>query len=587
MRELSAKRRILCLWLPRLPTDRLKRQWARKGVPDNKPLVLIAKVENAMRLTAVDTKAARLGLHPGMALADARAMILELAVHDADENADAALLARLADWCERYSPLVALDGKDGLLLDVTGVTHLFANKNTVIPAKPCGTHGAEPGPSARASASAIDSLDTPQSESHSPHRRAAAGSRVFASQATLALDDKEDFRNEAIMLQHVRRAFIGLGFAVQAALAGTAAAASALARYADGAIAAPDEDAKAVMPLPIAALAADPVVLHGLRRAGLKTIGAVASRGRGELASRFGQAFVTLLDRTLGRAASPISPRTPMPDCMAEWRFAEPVVAEAVIAETIGALATSLGSVLERRGLGARALAASFFRADGKMRRVGIETAQPMRDAAMVARLFHERLASLADPLDAGFGFDLIRLSAIRTETVQSRVTSFDENETEKRDVAFLVDRLAARFSAQRILRFHPQDTHIPEAAAVTLPAQYSMPGKTTWQRIRVAGEAPRRPLRVFEKPEPIDATAEVPDAPPRQFRWRRVMHRVIRAEGPERIAMEWWRSNAHQPTRDYFRVEDEKGRRFWIYRDGLYGSETDVSCWFLHGVFA
>jgi protein ImuB len=276
-----------------------------------------------------------------------------------------------------------------------------------------------------------------------------------------------------------------------------------------------------------------------------------------------------------------------MPDCIAERRFAEPVTSEDVVAETLHELATSLGEVLEKRGAGARALSVAFFRADGKMRRVEIETAEPIRNAAIVARLFHERLASLADPLDAGFGFDLIRLSAIRAEILQSRVASFDENENERREVVFLADRLAARFGTTRILRFHPQDTHIPEAAGVTLPAQYAMPTKTAWQRVRVSGEAPQRPLRLFAKPEPVKVTAEVPDGPPVQFRWRRVLHRVIRAEGPERIAMEWWRNDTHKLTRDYFRVEDENGRRFWLYRDGIYERETAVSPWFLHGVFA
>jgi protein ImuB len=578
MMEFSAKRRILGLWLPRLSTDRL-----------HTPLVLIAKAESAMRLTAVDARAARLGLIPGMALADARAMIPTLAVHDADAKADAQLLGRLADWCERYSPLVALDSADGLLLDVTGVAHLFG---TVIP-----------GERERGSVRARETSFTPPLSwpgfaernpghpvSSADEQRPAVAGHDNSKVATLSRcstgDDKQ-LLNEAAMLQHVCRAFEKLGFTVQGALAGTAAAASALARHAPGTIAAPGDDARSVAPLPVSALAADSLTLHGLRRAGLKTIGAVAARGRAELAARFGQAFVTLLDRTLGKAESPLSPRTPLPDCMAERRFAEPVTTDEMIAETLLALAASLAVVLEKRGLGARALAASFFRADGKMRRVDIETAQSLRDAAVVARLFHERLAALPDPLDAGFGFDLIRLSAIRTGSWQSHATSFDENENARREVAFLVDRLAARFGATRILRFHPQDTHIPEAAAVALPAQHSVAAKTPWKPVRVTGEAPRRPLRLFAKPEPVDVMAEVPDGPPARFRWRRALHQVARAEGPERIAMEWWRSDRGEPTRDYFRIEDEKGRRFWLYRDGLYDRETETPRWFMHGVFA
>jgi protein ImuB len=576
--------------------------------------VLIAKVESAMRLSAVDVKAARQGLRPGMALADARAMIPALAVHDADEKADARLLGHIADWCERYSPLVALDGTDGLLLDVTGVAHLFG----ISPSPPssgqgihtswsCATKPTSPeGRSKNASLgeaffgwgewrnklNADGSAPLPPPEKLAPLRSDEffdlPSGEVSRSVHALASSGGKGINNETAMLRQVCRAFAAQGFAAQGAIAGTAAAASALARFAPGTIAAPGEDAKAVAPLPVAALAVDPLIQHGLRRAGLKTIGAVASRGRGELAARFGQAFVTLLDRTLGNAGSPISPRNPMPDCIAERRFAEPVTSDAMIETTLLALAESLGGMLEKRGLGARMVSASFFRVDGKTRRIEIETAQPTRDAVMLARLFHERLAALADPLDAGFGFDLIRLSAVRTGLLQSHATSFDSNENDRREIAFLIDRLAARFGRTRILRFHPQDTHIPEAAAVALPAQYSVNAKASWKRIRVSGEAPRRPLRLFAKPESIQVTAvEVPEGPPRQFRWRRVLHRVTRAEGPERIAMEWWRTDEGQPTRDYFRVEDEKGRRFWLYRDGLYTRETTSPQWFVHGVFA
>ena len=580
MTELSAKRRILSLWLPRLSTDRLQRQWARSGVTDNRPLVLIAKVESAMRLSAVDMKAARQGLNPGMALADARAMIPVLAVHDADGHADARLLGHIADWCERYSPLVALDGNDGLLLDVTGVAHLFGAKS--YPPLEGGSKNALRVFRGGVMVKAVHASPLPLPEICSREERSQISTLPQGEGREMQL------HHEASMLQHVCRAFSVQGFAAQGAIAGTAAAASALGRFAPGSIAAPGEDAKAVTPLPVSVLAVDPLIQHGLRRAGLKTIGSVAARGRGELAARFGRGFVDLLDRTLGRAANPISPRNPMPDHMAERRFAEPVTADEIVESTLLALAASLGEILETRGTGARMLAASFFRVDGKMRRIEIETAQPIRDAAMVARLFHERLAALADPLDAGFGFDLIRLSAVRTAPWQSHATSFDENENEKQEIAFLIDRLAARFGRTRILRFHPQDTHIPEAAAVALPAQYSVPAKTSWQRMRVSGEAPRRPLRLFAKPESIQVTAvEVPEGPPRQFRWRRVLHRVTRAEGPERIAMEWWRIEQGQPTRDYFRVEDEKGRRFWLYRDGIYNRETTAPQWFVHGVFA
>jgi protein ImuB len=501
-------RRILALWFPRLPTDRLQRRCAS---PDEIPLIISRKEDNALCLYAVDAKAAKLKLAPGMPLADARARIPALNVVEADEPADAKLLNAIADWCERYTPLVALDSPHGLLLDVTGATHLFDG--------------------------------------------------------------------EKALLDQIRKALTKLGFAVRGAIAGSAAAARALAHYADGTIAPPQREAETIAPLPIAALNLDYAITHGLRRAGLKTIGQVASRTRPELTSRFGKQMVFLLDHALGKIEKPISPRRAMPDFLAEHRFAEPIATQDVIEASISSLAQNIAAMLEKHGQGARRMEAAFFRADGAVHRIAIETGAPVREPKIVERLFHERLDSLHDPLDPGFGFDLIRLCADKAERMKPETIGFDANDNIDKEIAFLTDRLSARFGSHRVLRFQPQDTHIPEAEAVTVPAQQAR--SHSWKR----GETQRRPLRLFAKPEPIEAMAEVPDGPPLRFRWRRALHSVARAEGPERIAMEWWRHQEAMPTRDYFRVEDKDGRRFWLYRDGLYG--RDHPRWFVHGVFA
>lgn len=490
-----------------------------RASPDECPLVIAAKAGNALRITACDAKAASLGLRIGMPLADARAMAPKLDVAPGDEAADERLLESIADWSLHYTPLVALDSPNGLLLDVTGATHLFGG--------------------------------------------------------------------ERRLLDRARTNLRRQGFAVTGAIAGSAAASRALARYRDGMIVPPGEEARAMAPLPVEALDLDVQVTHAFRHAGLKTIGHVAMRRRGELTARFGATMVFALDQALGRAEKPISPRLPLPDYMAERIFAEPLVAQDVILESLRGLAQSLGTLLSERGEGARRLEAVFFRADGKVRRIAVETGTPMRDAEVIARLFRERLNALADPLDPGFGFDLIRLSADRAERCDTGTAAFTADTNEEKEIAFLVDRLAARFGSHRVLVFRPNDTHIPEAAAVALPAQRAEQSKLGWKAIRGTDEAPRRPLRLFARPEPITAMFEVPEAPPVRFRWRRAWHDVVLAEGPERIAMEWWREQVPQPTRDYFRVEDSLGRRFWLYRDGLYGSETAAPRWFMHGLFA
>jgi protein ImuB len=243
--------------------------------------------------------------------------------------------------------------------------------------------------------------------------------------------------------------------------------------------------------------------------------------------------------------------------------------------------------MMAERDEGARALEAVFFRADGLVERIAIEMGSPTRDPVIVTRLFREKLSALADPLDPGFGFDLIRLGATRTERAEAKAIELDADEQANKEVSFLIDRLATRFGTQSILAFQPNETNIPEAAWVALPAQRIEASEKTWRKLRHDREAPRRPLRFLEKPEAVDAIASFPSGTPKRFRWRGVWHVVSFAEGPERIAMEWWRQQARQPTRDYFRIEDSEGRRFWLYREGVYPHETQHPQWFLQGAFA
>jgi protein ImuB len=333
----------------------------------------------------------------------------------------------------------------------------------------------------------------------------------------------------------------------------------------------------------------------GLRRAGLKTIGDVAARARHEITARFGADFTTLLEGALGQGDAPISPRKPLPDYIVEKRFPEPVATEAVISATLSRLAGMLVAAMDRQGKGARRLQANFFRTDGVVRAIAVDTGQPVTKAEVIDRLFRERLDALNDPLDPGFGFDLIRLSASRVEIVVQQQRDLDAKVHDNDELAALIDRIAARIGGRRVVVHLPQDTHIPERAVLAAPAQHHLAAaqQADWP-VRAESEPPLRPLRLFARPEAIKVIAEVPDGPPAWFQWRRATHTVMRVEGPERVAMEWWRSPAEMLTRDYFRVEDEAGLRFWLYRDGLYDreiaqreGEIAQPNWFVHGLFA
>jgi protein ImuB len=526
------RRRILSLWLPRLPIDRIKRQLcqdiaAPANNSNNYPSIVVAKQNNALQIFALDDAAANLGLDIGLPLANARAICPHLQVFDANEAADAHELNAIAEWCDRFTPLVALDGPHGLFLDITGCVHLFGG--------------------------------------------------------------------EAAMLRLLCDTLTAQGFAVSAAIAGTAVCARTITRHVHGRIVRAGEEADAVKRLPVSALGADAAITIGLRRAGLKTIGDVALRARHEITARFGAGFTALLEQALGQRDAPISPRKPLPDYIVEKRFAEPVATDGVISATLSRLAAMLVAAMAQQGKGARRLEARFFRTDGAVRTIMVDTGQPVTRPEVIDRLFRERLDALSDPLDPGFGFDLIRLSASRTEIVVQQQRDLDANVHDNDELAALIDRIAARIGGRRVVVHLPQDTHIPERAVEAASAQHHLAAaaQAEWP-VRAEGEPPLRPIRLFERPELIKVIAQVPDGPPARFVWRRATHAVVRAEGPERVAMEWWRAQGEMLTRDYFRVEDEAGLRFWLYRDGLYDREIEQEegrvvqpNWFMHGLFA
>jgi protein ImuB len=386
---------------------------------------------------------------------------------------------------------------------------------------------------------------------------------------------------EAGLASDLQRRLERLGLTARLALASTPDAALALAEF----------GGSEVKALPVAALRVETDTHLALRRAGLKMIGDLAVRPRAPLAARFGEALPTLLARLLGEEYPRITPRRAEPAIWAEARFAEPLARSEQAIEAIAGLAGETGEQMSLREMGGRRFETSLFRADGHVARLAIKTALPTRDTAILARLFRERIDSLADPLDPGFGYDMIRLAVPVIEPLAPEQLQLEGRSGAEVEIATLIDRLSTRLGRHRIRCFHPHDSHIPEQAAFELPAQ-DRPGDREWPKL-IEEEPPLRPLQLFDPPQPITVIAEIPDGPPRQFRWRRASHQVVRYEGPERIASEWWRrKDGHMPgkgglTRDYYRVEDARGRRFWIFRHGLYGAEKASPDWYLHGLFA
>ncbi len=314
-----------------------------------------------------------------------------------------------------------------------------------------------------------------------------------------------------------------------------------------------------------------------LRRFGLSRIGDLLSLPRASLAKRFGPDLVRRLDQLTGMERESLTPLNPQADLRARLRFAEPLqTLEAITAASENAVASLCGA-LEREGLGLTRLRLTLYRVDGRARDLLIGTAAPSREAGHLSRLMRERLARAS--IDIGFGVDLVEAGAALVRRLDEAQADMTGQAGSGLEAARLADRLNARLGGRAVRRPSPADSHIPERAARWSGFDRAA---TSWPT-----RAERRPLLILDHPEPAEAVAEIPDGPPRRFTWRRVRHDVTRAEGPERLAPEWWRAPmAAGPglTRDYFRVETAQGRRFWLYRDGLYGAETRRPAWFVHG---
>ncbi len=514
----AMSRRILYIWLPRLQTDRLAIGNTEKA-DHHRPVVIFDKKQGAMLVEAVNLAAHEARLRPGMTLAEARALVPDVVVHPADPAADQNLLTSLARALERYTPLVALDPPDGLVLDIAGCAHLFGGEGALVATlrHRCARHGLH---------------------------------------AIIAVAD-------------------------------TPAVSWALSHYANGGIVPEGENLSAVRELPVASMRLPAETVAVMQRLGLKTVAQVLAQPRAPLAQRFGPLVGRRIDQMAGLEEEPITPLTPASPHVFDRAFAEPVSHIEALEAGLGQLAATLTRSLQPRGLGARRIHLRLFHADGAVRDIMAGASEPLDDPGRIVRLMTPRLREMSTRIETDSGVDLMRIYAGELEPVPTWQGRLGEVGDMPRELAALVDTLSERLGAAAVYRLEPVDTHQPGQQTRKIPARHAH-GRRFWEaerRGRPAREGPLRPLRLLDPPEPIETVAGVPDGPPLRFLWRRVFYHVSVAEGPERIAPEWWREESGD-TCDYFRVEDREGRRFWLFRKGLFVRETAAPRWFLHGFF-
>ena len=549
---MSRGRRMACVFFPHLaierwararargaareePRDPLGEDAARPGEASGEaPWALAREGPHGPVLHALDAAARARGLREGGRVVDARAIHPDLRVAPADARGDAEALARMALWARRWCPWTAPDGADAIALDVTGAAHLLGG--------------------------------------------------------------------EASLLADVEERLAGLGHGVRTALAPTRGAAWALARHGEArAICGPGDLDARLAPLPVRALRLDEEIDRLLDRLGLRTVGALAALPRAALMRRFAALEadrnpLVLLDRATGRLAEPLGAPPDPERFEARARLAEPVLD---VSPHLPDLAERLCADLARVGRGARLLRLVIYRVDGEWRGAAAATARATRDPSHVLRLLGAKL----DRLDPGLGLDLATLGAPLTEPLALRQEGLEGGRDPEADLAGLLDRLAARLGAGRVAWPARRESHLPERVEAWRPAlggaagppPASGPGSAIGPPPAL-GPPPapglaigrERPIRLLDPAEEVRVLYVVPEGPPERFVWRRAAHRTLRYEGPERIAPEWWRARPGTRLRDYYKVEVEDGRRFWLYREGVEGDRRgDEPLWFLHGFFA
>ena len=499
--------------------------WALPPDPSGgSPPAMVTAAHDGRRrvVAAADAAAQALGLHPGLPLARAQALVPGLTVAEADPAGDEAALERLAAWCLRFTPLTAPDPPDGLWLDIKGCTQLWGG--------------------------------------------------------------------EVSLLADLARRLEQSGVAARCAVADTPGAAWAVARHAalPATVIAPGGQADAIALLPVSTLRLSEDAVAGLRRLGLDLIGQLATVPRAPLARRFGPGVLLRLDQAMGRVFEPIAPRFPPEAIQHRLAFPEPLLTADAFVPAIAHLALAVCAELELAGQGARQVALLFERVDGQVQAIRIGTARPSRDARHLGRMLDERL----EEVDPGLGVEAMRLVVTLAEPLvwtQAAAALAPGATSPAADISALVDRLTNRLGAGRVYRAVPVESDVPERAVRVVPPLADTAGAGTPGQVEASWPVTLpRPVRLFRPPQPVQAIAALPDHPPAAFTWRRVRRRVRRADGPERVRGEWWRDDAEaEAVRDYWAVEDEEGRRYWLFRrgDGADPATGDLG-WFIHGLF-
>jgi protein ImuB len=444
-----------------------------------------------------------------MYVADARALIPTLEVREDLPNLKGKILNRFAQWSIRFTPIVAVDGDDGLILDITGCAHLWGG--------------------------------------------------------------------ELPYLQDITRKIQLLGYHVKTAIADTIGAAWALAHYAPlDNIIEQDLYAENILTLPPVSLRLENNISERLHKLGLREIRDLLRLPRASLRRRFGDPLMKRLNQAFGIEEEILDPIMPVELYVERLNSMEPIQTRKGIEIALQTLLESICTRLAREQKGLRAAIFTCYREDGKNAEISIQTNSPSHHVVHLYKLFENDISTISP----GSGIDVFALTASKVEDLpaaQEKIWQVPGGGLQDQSISELYDRLTAHKDVIAVHRYLPVEHHLPEKS---FKLAESLAEQTTQ---RWKSDLPR-PLYLLSPPELIEVTAPIPDYPPMFFLYQGQRHKIIKADGPERIEQEWWIQRGRH--RDYYIVEDEEGKRYWLFRSGHYDEEKTYK-WFIHGFFS
>lgn len=495
--------RYASIWFPYLLTE-----YAARKQPDiqNVAFVLASRQKGRMVIDSVSVMAAQKGIRTGMVLADCKAIMPELEMIESEPGKVSTLLNAMAEWCVRYSPFVAVDLPDGLIIDTSGCTHLW-------------------------------------------------GGEVAYTEAIVSK-------------------FQSFGYTVKVAISDTIGTSWALARFGkEMSIIETENQADALRALPPSALRLESEIVNKLRKLGLNRIGDFIDMPHTALRRRFGATLTMRIRQALGQEFESILPVKPIEPYHERLSCLEPIPTVTGITMALQQLLETLCARFQAEGMGLRNAVFKAYRIDGNIQQIEIGTGQPSRNEKHLFKLFEHKIATLEPAL----GFELFVLEAPKVEPMtEEQAEMWNLSSESDKKVAELLDRVVAKIGADALTRYLPVEQYWPERS-VKLATSLSEKPQTDWRT-----DWPR-PIHLLSKPEPISASALLPDYPPMLFRYKGNVHNIVKSDGPERIEQEWWQADGLY--RDYYCVEDESGARYWLFRSGPYNAGRPE--WFIHGFFA